>query len=433
MIDQLTKYAAKLADAGLCAPGEPLLAALDAELCLSHAGDARQPVAEAVISGLGASALLLAEPIGACQGTMFALANSAQKAGQSAVIPGDCETRTFLHDLPVVDGLEAPGLLAALKVRKGCIVLHQGRALLAAAGSVSPEQTFVTASSMAFACFVAYFSQYLRAARAGLLTPKHRAEFARIRALLEADLHRLPSAPPQLLPGPFAGADQARAAMIEAGRAVVEYGLVDSSFGNVSCRQHTPDGELLLISQTGSALDELSGLIDPCRMDGSSCVGLTASSEYSAHKAIYDGGPARVILHGHPRFAVILSLDCDKLDCPGLGNCHRACATPRAVLLPGMPAGDARDETGADTACPHLIPIVPGEVGTGPYGLCNTLPTALNAEGGRRGAIVYGHGLFATGREDFREAFATLLEVEHFCREEYFRRVAELDQQSSLA
>jgi hypothetical protein len=43
---------------------------------------------------------------------------------------------------------------------------------------------------------------------------------------------------------------------------------------------------------------------------------------------------------------------------------------------------------------------------------------------GRRGVIVYGHGLFAVGREDFRESFATLLSVENFCREEYFRRVA---------
>lgn len=435
MIDQLTKYAAKLAEAGLCAPGEPLLAALDAELCFSHSGDARQPVAEAVIYGLGASALLLAQPIGACQETMLALARQALESGQSAVIPGDCETRTFLHDLPVVSGLETQGLLAALKARKGCIVLHQGRALMAAAGSVSPEQTFVTASSMAFACFVAYFARHLADARAGRLTDLRRAEFADIRTLLVADLARLPSAPPQLLPGPFVSAEQARAAMIEAGRAVVEYGLVDSSFGNVSCRQDAPGGELLLISQTGSALDELSGLIDPCRMDGSSCVGLTASSEYSAHKAIYEGGPARVILHGHPRFAVILSLDCDKLDCPGLGNCHRACATPRAVVVPRLPAGDILkgDETAGKTASPLLIPIVPGEVGTGPYGLCNTLPQALNAEGGRRGAIVYGHGLFATGREDFRQAFATLLEVERFCREEYFRRVAELDQQSSLA
>ncbi|MGE4264672.1 MAG: class II aldolase/adducin family protein [Desulfovibrio sp.] len=415
MTGQLTRYAAKLAQAGLCAPGEPLLAALDDELCFSHAHDPRQPLAEAVIHGLGASALLLAEPVGACQATMNALARQALALGERAVIPGDCETRTFLHDLPIVDSLAPDAVIDALTRRKGCIILHEGRALMAASGSVSPEQTFVTASSMAFACFVAYFARHLADARAGALTDERRVEFANVRALLEADLARLPAAPPKLLPGPFADADQARAAMIEAGRAVVDFGLVDSSFGNVSCRQQTPDGELLLISQTGSALDELSGLIDPCRMDGTSCVGLTASSEYPAHKAIYDGGPAKTILHGHPRFAVILSLDCEKPGCPGRGDCHRSCATPRAI---------------ADPASGLLIPIVPGEVGAGPFGLCNTLPPALNAEGGRRGAIVYGHGLFATGREDFREAFATLLEVERFCREEYFQRVAEFDQQT---
>jgi len=414
MIDQLAKYAGKLAQAGLCAPGEPLLAALDAELSFSHANDPRQPLAEQVILALGAGALLLAEPVGACQGAMFALARRAVAEGRDFVLPGDCETRTFLHDLPVVQGLEAEGLTKALKRRKGCIVLDEtggGRALMAAAGSVSPEQTFVTASSMAFACFVAFFDQHLREARAGTLTDARRAEFSRVRAMLEADLARLPHAMPKLLPGPFADADQARAAMIEAGRAVVEYGLVDSSFGNVSCRQSTPEGELLLISQTGSSLDELAGVIDPCRMDGSSCVGLTASSEYSAHKAVYDGSPVRTVLHGHPRFAVIVSMDCEKLDCPGLGNCHRACATPRAV---------------SDESSRLFIPIVPGEVGTGPFGLCNTLPPALTDGGGRRGAIVYGHGLFATGEQDFRDAFATLLEVERHCRAEYFRRVEAL-------
>jgi hypothetical protein len=77
------------------------------------------------------------------------------------------------------------------------------------------------------------------------------------------------------------------------------------------------------------------------------------------------------------------------------------------------------------------VPIVPGEVGTGPFGLCNTLPPALvgtkgGTTGQRRGAIVYGHGLFTLGAVDFRDAFATLMDVEHFCRAEYFRRVGEL-------
>lgn len=409
MISLVRKYAAKLAEAGLCAPGEPLLAALDDTLSFSHADDPRQPLAEAVITNLGASALLLAEPTGACQATMLALARRALESGENSVTPGDSETRTFLHDLPVVDGLNAGAVSQALMRRKGCIVVHHGQTLMAAAGSVSPEQTFVTASSMAFACFVAYFARHLRDLRAEAMTDARRAEFEAIHALLNQDLARLPHALPELLPGPFAHQDQARAAMIQAGRCVVEYGLVDSSFGNVSCRQHTREGELLLISQTGSALDELGGCIDPCRMDAGSCVGLTASSEYSAHKAIYEGNAVKTILHGHPRFAVILSMDCERLDCPGQGQCHRACATPRNIrdLHPGPD-----------------IPIVPGEVGTGPYGLCNTLPPAIK---GRQGAIVYGHGLFTTGAEDFREAFATLLDVERHCREEYFRRVAELE------
>ncbi|GAB6125725.1 class II aldolase/adducin family protein [Humidesulfovibrio idahonensis] len=412
MTDMLAKYAAKLVAAGLCAPGEPLLAALDAELSFSHAGDAHQPLAEAVIQGLGAAALLIARPMGACQQTMLALAEEALATGAGFVVPGDCETRTFLHDLPVVRGLEARGVMAALSRRKGCIIVDSGQAFMAAAGSVSPEQAFVTASSMAFACFVAYFAKHLRDVRAGEMTAGRRAGFAAIRAQLDQDMARLPQGPPPLLAGPFADEDQARAAMIEAGRFVVEYGLVDSSFGNVSCRQATPAGELLLISQTGSSLDELGGCIDPCRFDGTSCVGLTASSELVAHRAIYDGGPARTILHGHPRFAVILSMDCDKLDCPGLGQCHRACATPRGLL---------------DAALGLDIPIVPGEVGTGPFGLCNTLPPALNQEGGKRGAIVYGHGLFATGAVDFRDAFATLFSVERYSREEYFRRVDGLE------
>jgi len=412
MSGMLAKHASKLAAAGLCAPGEPLLAALDAELSLSHAGDARQPVAEAVLQGLGAAALLFARPIGACQQTMLALAEDALASGADFVVPGDCETRTFLHDLPVVRGLSADGVINALSRRKGCIVVENGQALMAAAGSVSPEQAFVTASSMAFACFVAYFAQHLRDVRAGIMTADRRARFAAIRAQLERDTQRLPQTPPPLLAGPFESEEQARAAMIEAGRFVVEYGLVDSSFGNVSCRQPSPAGELLLISQTGSSLDELGGCIDPCRFDGASCAGLTASSELVAHRAIYDGGGAKTILHGHPRFSVILSMDCGKLDCPGLGECHRACATPRGLL-------DAA--TGLD------IPIVPGEVGTGPFGLCNTLPPALTQNGGKRGAIVYGHGLFATGAVDFRDAFATLLAVERYSREEYFRRVDRLD------
>jgi ribulose-5-phosphate 4-epimerase/fuculose-1-phosphate aldolase len=389
---------------------------------------------EEVFAGLNISALLLARPAGAYQAVMVELARQALADGSRSITPGDCETRTFLHDLPVVDGLgkdglTADGVIQALRQRKGCVILTDssegGVAHVAAFGSVSPEQAYVTFSSMCFACFVAYFAEHLHLGRTGQLTPERRAGFARIKAQLPADRADLPD----LMPGPFKSEDAAREAMIQAGRSTVEYGLVDSYFGNISYRL----GNTILISQTGSSLDELGACIDPCRMDGSSCAGLTASSEYSAHKAVYEAeqaggqstgqtgpdseGGARAILHGHPRFSVILSLDCERLDCPKLGECHRACDTQRAVV---------------DAAGGMSIPIVPGEVGTGPYGLCNTLPPALvgttgDATGKGRGAIVYGHGLFTLGAVDFRDAFATLMDVEHFCRTEYFRRVAQLD------
>ena len=49
------------------------------------------------------------------------------------------------------------------------------------------------------------------------------------------------------------------------------------------------------------------------------------------------------------------------------------------------------------------------------------LPPAIR---GRRGVIVWGHGLFTVGRNDFNEAFQNLLAVENMCREEYFSTVA---------
>ena len=87
---------------------------------------------------------------------------------------------------------------------------------------------------------------------------------------------------------------------------------------------------------------------------------------------------------------------CDREDCPGRGLCYKKCAEPRKF----------RD-----------IPIIPGEVGTGPTGISSTLPPAMKG----RGAIVYGHGLFTAGDTDFREAFKSLMDIEQSCLEEYSR------------
>jgi len=397
----LEKYAARLHAAGLApaatpAQGGALLAGLDDELFWNlpePAGDPRVAVLEPLFDSLAINSLVCTRPPAPYAGVLQHLARQALETGAGLIQPQDCETRTFLHDLPVVPALETQPLARALASRKGCIVLDEQGPLVLAHGSVSPEQGFVTASSICFACFVAFFTEALALAREGAqLAADHAAALQQAAACL----HPLPARPPRLMQGPFADVEAVHLALIEAGRATVEHRLVDSYFGNISCLH---DG-VLYISQTGSSLDELAGHIDPCPLDGSSTAGLTASSELSAHLDALARTGARTLLHGHPPFCVIASLDCEVRHCPNKGRCHLDCSRHRAVLG---------------------VPIVPGEVGSGPHGLCHTLPPALERSSC---AIVHGHGLFALGKDDFNQAFASMLETERGCREACLERLA---------
>jgi ribulose-5-phosphate 4-epimerase/fuculose-1-phosphate aldolase len=318
---------------------------------------------------------------------------------QSSIAPNDCETRTFLHDLPVVESFEPDRIIAVLKRRKSVIVASHEGALNAGPavityGTVSPEQGFVVASSVCFAAFVKFFVDYLQMLRAGRPDAANHALFDRVVEQLPP-LHRIP---PRLMPAPFSTESQVCQAIAEAGRQTVDYKLVDSYFGNISYRWRGS----LYISQTGSSLDELEGCIDPVALDGSNSAALTASSELSAHTQALAMTDCRAMIHGHPKFSVIMSMDCDpeeKANCRFSDRCHIDCPKPRFI---------------------GQVPIVPGEVGTGPTGLCHTLPPALRDH---PAAIVYGHGLFALGESDFREAFGNLIEAEALCRDAYFNSV----------
>lgn len=399
-------YADKLLRAGLADPERPpLVAGLDDRLVWNAA--AREPDAaplrrtlEGLFGLLEINSLVLLRPAGLHAAILELLAREALDGAASPeearITPEDCETRTFLHDLPVRPLADAASLARTLAGRNCCILPGVG---VLATGSVSPEQGFVTVSSACFACFVRFFSSLLRELRSGIVRPERLAVLDRVRALLPPPRTDLP----ELAAGPFADRGSALEAMVRAGRAVVDYGLVDSFFGNVSCLLPGERGGLLLISQTGSSLDALEGCIDPCFLDGSSTACLTASSELTAHARSYAADPdLRAILHGHPRFAVIRSMDCPRPDAGSCavrraGLCHARCPELRTLDAPGAEG----------------VRIVPGEVGTGPTGLCNTLPPALAANGA---AVVHGHGVFAAGATDFREPFRLLLEVENACR-----------------
>jgi ribulose-5-phosphate 4-epimerase/fuculose-1-phosphate aldolase len=92
---------------------------------------------------------------------------------------------------------------------------------------------------------------------------------------------------------------------------------------------------------------------------------------------------------------------CQKSGCDR-SVCHKICPEKRDIMK---------------------TPIVPGEIGTGPTGLMNTVPAAMR-EG--KGAIVYGHGVFTAGKDTFRGPFDMLAEIEEKCRIAYFKTVNEL-------
>lgn len=384
MKELVHKYSCKLIEAGLAE--DPLVCGLDDEIIWNRE-DESIPKLQSVMDGMNINSLICATPSEPYQTILQHLAGS----NPETITPRDCETRTFLHDLPVIHSFSAESILARLQKRKSVIINSQDGIRIVTFGTVSPEQAFVTFSSVCFSSFVLFFSKYLAGYRIGNHTAGMQAAFAKAVTYLSSEQ----TVPPNMMKGPFADEGEVNKAIIQAGRLTVQYGLVDSYFGNISYRLN----DTIFISQTGSSLDELTGCIDPCPLDGSSCAGITASSELSAHNEIFLRTENLAILHGHPKFTVILSMDCQFQNCPDSDKCHIKCPHERFI----------KD-----------IPIVPGEVGTGPTGLCNTLPPAIRE---RRGAIVWGHGLFTVGRNDFSEAFNNLLEIENMCRNKYFELV----------
>lgn len=379
----LIKYSDKLVSSSLAEKGAPLLAGLDAELVWNRNAPEQEELKK-LFEQLNINSLLFCEPKEPYKSIIDFLAENSE----GKITPSDCETRTFLHDLPVIENFNATDIAEALSVRKSVIIPGKG---IVTYGTVSPEQAFVFYSSVCFACFVKFYSDFLYLSKRNKLTDSYKKVFDKITPLIKP----VENTPPKLMEGPFEREEDAYAAISQAGRKTVEYKLVDSYFGNVSYLL----GNTLYISQTGSSLDELEGCIDPCPLDKSSCAAITASSEYSAHRQVVVSTDYKAILHGHPAFSVIMSMDCEKDSCHNIGKCHLLCEEKRSL-------GD--------------IPIVPGEVGTGKYGLCNTLPPAIQ---NARGVIVYGHGLFAKGRNDFTDAFATLVDVERFAYKKYFKNI----------
>jgi len=386
MKDQIEKYTAKLV-ADRSANRDAIAFAAQDDVLITAGAPELAALAGATLGRLNSLALVAARP--ALPFADFLVARAP--AGEDAIVPQDTETRTFLHDIPFLRrkdlaGDPAPELARLLGSRKGVIVEGVG---IVAVGAITVEQAFINYCSVFHSTFVKYLQDVLAH---GFQLPGEREAFQAFRN----EWLRPLSAAGLEFRSPLAEDRQEILAEIErVGRYTVERGLVDSFFGNISARA----GELIYISQTAASLDELAGCIDPVPTDNSSTTGITASSELLAHRKVFEETGARVILHGHPKFSVVMSMLCETQGECSIKDCWKDC--PHVRLLGGTP-------------------VVAGEIGSG--GLAKRVPPVIGTTGS---AVVYGHGVFTIGRQGFAEAFGTLVEVENFCRQEYFRRLDE--------
>lgn len=177
------------------------------------------------------------------------------------------------------------------------------------------------------------------------------------------------------------------------GRKLVEHGLVESSFGNISVRA----GDKMVITRSGSALDEISeDSVVEVEIEETSSLDLIASSESVVHREIYRRTPALAIIHAHCPYSVVESL--------------RAKKAEKTSILP------------VDSEGQYFlgeIPVLMGGIGS--RELAENTAQALSEH---RGAVVYSHGTFAVGKA-LSEAYVVTTQLEHSCRVKYLYELAE--------
>ncbi|MGE5698699.1 MAG: class II aldolase/adducin family protein [Deltaproteobacteria bacterium] len=381
MRDQAAKYTRKLLADRSAQPGHAAFAVRDGTPP-SYGNPALALLCGNVLSSLGCRAVLAARP-----SLPFAdfLVRRAP-AGKSRLTPEDAETRIFLHDIPFLrrEGLEkdaSASIARLLENRNGIIVEGHG---IVARGAATVEQAYIHYSCVFHTILVKYLLDVLSK---GFILPGEKEAFESFR---RDWLRPLTADGLAFREGPLEEPGEILAEAAAVGRYTVERGLVDSFFGNLSCRA----GDTIYISQTGASLDELHGRIVRVPVHGFSAGATAASSELPSHRGIYETCGAKTILHAHPKFAVAMSMICGEENCP-VTECWSDC--DRVRLL-----GDT--------------PVVAGETGSG---LAKRLPPVVASSGK---AIVYGHGVFTVGERNFEEAFRAMVAVENWCRREYFRR-----------
>jgi hypothetical protein len=172
------KYTRKIINAGLAS--NPLICGFDDELYWNREDDAI-PALKCVLEGMHINSLICAEPAEPYQTILRYLAERYPET----ITPSDCETRTFLHDLPVTQSFTADAILVRLKKRKS-VIIDEGKTIrVVTFGTVSPEQSFVTFSSVCFSSFVLFFSEFLADLQKGTANAAQHETYNKILPLID--------------------------------------------------------------------------------------------------------------------------------------------------------------------------------------------------------------------------------------------------------
>src|SRR6185369_7557301 len=183
------------------------------------------------------------------------------------IVPRDTETRTFLHDIPIVRRNEAgpdpaERIASLLGNRKGIVVEGIG---IIATGALTVEQAYINWSSVFHSTYIKYLEDLLEH---GFMLPGEEDALDNFR---REQLAPLSSNGLEFRNGPICEKNDILDEITRVGAYTVQRHLVDSFFGNISYSS----GDLIYISQTASSLDELPGCIDPVPFENSSTVGIT--------------------------------------------------------------------------------------------------------------------------------------------------------------
>jgi len=336
------------------------------------------PLLQSIHKEIPSPSLLLAKPR-----EPYLRAINALSCGVDTIQAEDSESKMLLGALPVVKTSPLETNWAHALVKQRALVIPNWGIIVSAPNLLASTVIFSTAC---FAIKIKFLVDFVSSPTSLLLATNGKA--SETIATFLTDVKKRPARLTPLMRGIFTDLPSARKAMVQAGRRLVTLGLVNASFGNISYAL----ADALLISATGSFLDDLEEAMVLTSLYQKNRQDKLASSELPAHRKILATGKARALLHGHPTFVVALSL-------------FEASAKHTKVKHPPTICG---------------VPVVKGKTGGGRCGLDKALAPVLTKS---NIAIAAGHGVFCTGERDFHEPLQNMLTLENACCQAYQRLI----------